>query len=398
MNGGSLGNASKLTGVVEPQSELKVEKDDSKKIAKVYVEEGDEVKAGDILFEYDVDAIELSLEQAKLELDTIVTRIDTLEKTLESLQAEKLKASEDQQLQYSLEIQSAELDIKQEQYNKVEKESEIVTIEDSLKNTEVKSEIDGIIKSVKKTNNDDYGGSSDNAFIKILSLGNYRVKGTVSELNRQSIWEGMNVVVRSRVDENAMWKATIISIANQADENNNSDMGFYYGYGSGGDSASNYTFYAELENMEGLMLGQHVYVEEDNGQSEARNGIWIPSYYINTEDSTVWAAQDGGRLFRTKVSLGEYDEQSDVYQIVSGLTEDMYLAFPMDIYVDGMSTTTDYSASLAADDIIPSDNVFPEYDDYDSFDEGAFDEGAFDAGEYEDDFADADFGGDEVFG
>ncbi len=36
-----------------------------------------------------------------------------------------------------------------------------------------------------------------------------------------------------------------------------------------------------------------------------------------------------------------------MYEIKSGLKETDYLAFPMDVYTEGMGTTTDYSKSVS---------------------------------------------------
>ena len=47
---GSLGMTAKYSGVVEPEKTLSVQKDDTKKIAELYVTVGQEVKVGDKLF------------------------------------------------------------------------------------------------------------------------------------------------------------------------------------------------------------------------------------------------------------------------------------------------------------------------------------------------------------
>ena len=55
-----------------------------------------------------------------------------------------------------------------------------------------------------------------------------------------------------------------------------------YGEGSG---SSNYPFYVELESSEGLLMGQHVYMEMDYGQGEKReDGLWLDEYMIDMTD------------------------------------------------------------------------------------------------------------------
>ena len=65
--------------------------------------------------------------------------------------------------------------------------------------------------------------------------------------------------------------------------------------GSSGDdttSSSSYPFYVTLDSSDGLMLGQHVYIEMDEGQEEQKTGIWLRDYYTVDavmESPYVWA-------------------------------------------------------------------------------------------------------------
>ncbi len=378
MSGGTLDSNAKLTGVVEPQKEVKVKKDDSKKIAKTYVAEGDEVKAGDKLFEYDVDDIQIQLDQAKLEVENIDQKIVQLKKQLESYTDQKNKATtQDDVLDATINIQQTEIDIKTQEYERIDKQNNVDKIEKSLQNTVVTSEIDGIIKSVKSSSSSDSTSDSSttdssSAYITILALGNYRVKGTVSELNRGQLSEGESVIIRSRADESQTWTATIKSISNQADSSNSdSENQAVYG-NNNGTSSSKYTFYAELDNMDGLVLGQHVYVEKNSEVSEKKEGVWLYSYYLAYDEDGnpyVWATDsEGGSLKKIDIELGDYDESADMYEIKSGLSTTDYIAFPMDIYTEGMGTTTDYTKSIALTDT--TDDSYSEDETTDSVADG----------------------------
>ncbi len=358
MTGGSLDSNAKLTGVVEPQKEVKVKKDDDKKIAKTYVSEGDEVNAGDKLFEYDVDDIQIQLDQAKLEVENIDQKITQLKKQLESYTDQKNKATtQDDILDATINIQQTEIDIKTQEYERIDKQNNVDKIEKSLQNTVVTSEIDGIIKSVasssSSTSTDDTASGTSSAYITILALGNYRVKGTVSEYNRAMLSEGETVTIRSRADETQTWTATIKSISNQSDSSSSDSDSQQSMYSTNnGTSTSKYTFYAELESMDGLVLGQHVFVEQGTeGTDTKKEGVWLYSYYISYDDEGnpyVWASEsDDGTLNKVTVELGEYDESGDMYEIKSGLKETDYIAFPMDVYTEGMGTTTDFSKSVS---------------------------------------------------
>ncbi len=113
--------------------------------------------------------------------------------------------------------------------NQKSKQAEIDKLSQATQNTEVRSEIDGVIQKIdtSKMGGDDSegvedtltegttdstdsssgGNSSGNAFITLLSTGAYRVKGTVNEINRDSIIEGTPVIIRSRVDSSKPGRA-----------------------------------------------------------------------------------------------------------------------------------------------------------------------------------------------
>ncbi|MBP5266807.1 MAG: hypothetical protein J6Z06_08325, partial [Lachnospiraceae bacterium] len=80
-------------------------------------------------------------------------------------------------------------------------------------------------------------------------------------MNVGMLSEGMSVTVHSRVDQSKTWEGTISKIDTESvnKDTNNNDM--YYGGGSGGESSTKYTFYVNLGSVDGLLLGQHVYIE-----------------------------------------------------------------------------------------------------------------------------------------
>ena len=245
-------------------------------------------------------------------------------------------------------IQSAQNNQKKSEYELKSTQQEIEQLKKSIQEAEVTSEIDGVVKSINNSSDDSagYSGSSSddsNAYMTLLSTGHYRIKGTINEQNRTSLNEGDAVIVHSRVDENQTWKGTVSTIDLEHPEEN-SDSGYYMSSSSSSDttSSSNYPFYIDLEDDSDLMLGQHVYVEKDEGQTENREGLWLTSYYIIQEDGQdpyVWAAGRHDKIEKRKVTLGEYDEKLDQYQITDGLTEDDYIAYPEDSITEGEKVT-----------------------------------------------------------
>lgn len=355
--GEDSGVLNRFAGVVEPQETVKVNIESGRTVTEVKVKTGDEVKKGQLLFEYDLSSIQDSLKEAQLALDRLKNEALSLNEQITTLEKEKKKANKSSQLSYTIEIETNKMNLKKNEYDQVSKQAEIDKLQAATTNTEVRSEIDGVIQKIdtSKLGSDDgdtlddsmssdYGSSdsSDNAFITILSTGAYRIKGQVNEQNRNTVVPGSAVLVRSRVDENQIWHGTMGAVDEQNSSNSNSSNS-YFGMSSGDDttSSSTYPFYVTLDSSEGLMLGQHVYIEMDEGQEEQKTGIWLGEYYIvdaDTDSPYVWAVDSRGKLEKRSVILGQYDENLSEYEIADGLTEDDSIAFPSDSLVEGMST------------------------------------------------------------
>lgn len=340
----NTGSTPRYSGIVEPQKTYKINKDESKTVAEVLVNVGDEIHAGDVLFRYDTEEMQFALEQAKIDQEGIANQISSLKTQLTELNKEKKNASKDDQYSYTVQIQSVEAQIKVQEYESSKKKSEIDKLQESLSNADVISEVEGIVKEVNNGSRTDPSGQTT-AFISILSSGEYRIKGTVSELNFSSISEGQAVTVHSRLDPNQVWKGTVESIDQEAATDQNNSFGYYYGSMDSGEKSSKYNFYVLLENLDGLILGQHVYIEPDLGEDTKKEGLWLPAMYIAHDDdgSFVWAKNDKDKLEKRVVLLGDYDSGNDLYEIKSGVTKADYIAYPNENLKPGMPTTMDAS-------------------------------------------------------
>ncbi len=377
---------SRYMGTVESQEVKGVNRDADKKIKELYVKEEDEVKEGDVLFEYDTESMELQLRQLELELTSINNNITTLNQQISSLVSEKAAAPAEEQLGYSAQIQNLQAQVNQANYDASAKQLEIDRQKLSMENTKVVAPMDGIIKTINEnnsSNNSDETGynnsnngtdSTDNAYITIMAKGDYRIKATASELTVRSMSEGQSMIIRSRVDDTT-WTGTVTKIdLEHPDNGNNNDN---YMMGSGGTTATKYPFYISLDSAEGLMLGQHVYVEADYGQGDVKEGLWLDEFYIMQEDdgAYVWAENAKGYIEKRKVELGEYDENMMRYQILSGLTEDDYIAYPEERVKEGMKVTHNYEDVVTDDTGISDDGSYDNATggDADSNDTEAYD-------------------------
>lgn len=362
ITGAESAATNRFAGVVEPQKTVNVQIESGRKVKEVQVKTGEEVKSGQLLFEYDLSSIEDDLKQAQLDLDRLKNEQISLTEQIATLEAEKKKAKAEDQLSYTIEIETNKMNLKKNEYSQKSKQSEIDKLQSATQNTEVRSEIDGVIQKIdtSKMTSDDGdsvddsstmdsassdSSSDSSAFITILSTGAYRVKGKVNEQNRDSIIPGESVIIRSRVDSSKTWKGTMgsIDVNNGTSDDDSSDM--YIGMSSTSSddqtSSTSYPFYVELDSSEDLMLGQHVYIERDMGQDEQKDGLWLSDYYIldtDTNEPYVWAANDKNRLEKRYVTLGKHDDDLGEYEIVDGLTKKDAIAFPTDALEEGEKT------------------------------------------------------------
>ena len=409
-----MGAQNRYSGIVQPQETVEVNADPDRTVSEVYVEVGDTVEVGTPLFTYDTEDLTLELEQAKLELDNQDIEISNFRKQIQELEKERSAAAEANKFEYTTQIQTIETQIKQAEFTKSSKQLEINKLQKRVDNSQVNSTASGIIRTI------DDGESQMNedtsAFITILSTGEYRVKGTVNEQNIGMIYDGQAVIIRSRVDEDLTWTGTIESLDTESASDSSQDDMMYEG--DSGNTSSSYSFYVTLDDAEDLILGQHVLIEMDEGQTEEREGIWLQSGYVvfegaegaagaqgmdydmdyldgmdtemlydyldgmdtemlmdyddgmdmdmlmdyddgmdteymyDYEDDSeaftdsegpayVWADNGSGRLEKREVVLGEYDDSLDQYEILSGLSEDDLIAWPMAGLYEGVRTVTD---------------------------------------------------------
>ena len=333
---GAVGAVDSYAGKVVSGETAELKKDEDKTVLEVRVAEGDMVEAGDVLFSYDMEALQLSLDKLILDKESYENTIAAAETEIAELEKLKASASSSQQLSYTLQIDSRSADIREAEYNIALKEKEIAAMQTALENTDVCSPISGRVMSVKDEQSGQDMSDTSGAFITVMDVSAYRVEGQINEMNLYSLTEGMGVIIRSRVDENTTWTGTIQSIdwENPVKNTNN-----YYYDGAADDmtSSSKYPFYVVLDSTEGLLLGQHVYIEPDYGQDGDTNALMLPSWYVVADgaETYVWAADDRDRLEKRTVTLGEYDEMSDTYEILSGLTTEDYIAFPEDTLTAG---------------------------------------------------------------
>lgn len=388
--GMDMGTNPRYAAVVEPQKTIDVNKDDTKTVATIHVQENDEVEEGTPLFSYDTQEMEHNLVEANIQLEGIANRISTLKSQITDLETQLNKASDADKPSYTLQINNAKLDVRTEEYNSSIKSAEIEKIQKDIDNADVLSTAAGVIKTVNATGQQtDPSTGQPLPFISILAKGDYRIRGSVSELNVHNLAAGQSVIVYSRVNPENSWRGTIDSIDLENPASNDSSMMMSYGSNNADNQSTKYNFYVKLEEYYGLMLGQHVYLEPDLSGNTNRVGVWLPAFYIahSDKESYVWLQNpDTEKLMKSTVVLGDYDGENDLYQIISGVKASDYIAYPDESYLEGMPTVIErYSAS---GEYTPS---FTSDEQMDPTDDGAMDGGFNDGSLTEGDSFDQNF-------
>lgn len=394
--GSGNGLIERFGGEVEPQSTLEVKLESDRTVKQCFVKEGDHVKEGQRLFVYETQEDEDKLAQAEIDIEKAQGEIELQEKAIKQYEKQMAEVGADEKLEYTIQIRTSENEIKQQEYAIKSKELEIKNLKETIANATVTAEMAGTVQKINDStdNSNSYGyygsGDSSSAYITILSDGDFRVKGTLNEQNRGMFDVGSPMIVYSRVDNTKTWIGEVSEIKTEPEENEENN--YYYG-GSGSDS-SNYPFYVELESSEGLLLGQHVYMEVDSGQNDQKDGLWLEDYYIIQEEgkSYVWYANSKNVIEKHEIQLGDYDEENMKYEVLDGLDEEDYIALPQETVFEGAPVIYNDYSSMGGMDMSGMDmgGMDGGWDDDGTMDMGGMDDGWDDDGTVDDGWDDAD--------
>lgn len=347
------GMTNRFSGIVESPDTWSAQLEPEAVVAKVLVNEGDEVKKDQELFVYSTEKYETDLAQADIDLTRMNNEIKSIQDAMNMLKKQLGSASGTERANLSLQIEEQNLSLEQKKLDIEGKENEIAKLKEKTENAAVKSPIDGVVKSVRNPNAQQDESMMDNqesnAFLTIMQTGDLRVKGTVNEQNIGILTEGSPVIVHSRVDEKATWTGSITKI--DKDKTASDQTNAMYGFGESSNSSTNYNFYVRLDSSEGLMMGQHVYLEQKeegldseeaaSSASEKEEGILLYSFLVDQSDPEhpfVWKANKKNRLKKQEVTLAGADETAETVLVTDGLAMEDEICMPDESLKEGMKT------------------------------------------------------------
>lgn len=334
---GGIAPGDRFVGIVVSENVAEIKKDQDKTVEELLVKEGDDVKTGDELFSYDVEQLQLTLDKQRLEKEQLEATIENLTSQIADLEKQYKRAGTRDKLQYAVQIQTNQVDLKEAELNLKTKEAEVAKSEEILENSTVVSPVDGRVTQISESGTDDYGNPLP--YISIQQAGAYRVKGTLGELQRGGIIEGDRMKILSRTDSST-WIGTVTLVDYESPVQGNANSMYSSGKGDEMANASRYPFYVALDNNDGLLLGQHVYMEKDTGDNVV-TGVQLSSAFIayNEDGSAFVWAEKGSKLEKRNITLGDYNGMTDTFQVTEGLSEEDFIAFPDQYCVEGAPTS-----------------------------------------------------------
>ena len=349
---GGIAPGDRFPGMVVSENTTEISKDSNKSIEKLHVKEGQDVTEGQVLFSYDTEQLQLALDKQRLEKEQLLATIENYKSQIADLEKSEKRASGNNKLQYTIQIQSMQVDLKEAELNLQAKEKEVAQSESVLENADVVSPVTGRVTTISENGTDTYGNPLP--YITIQQAGSYRIKGTLNELQRGGIMEGSRMKICSRTDPKVFWMGTVTLVDYESPSQGNSNE-MYYGNSTDTMTASSkYPFYVELDSIDGLLLGQHVYLEVDLGEENTHAGPSISGAFLCYEDdgSTYVWAERSGKLEKRTVVIGEMNFMQNTVEILEGLTEDDYIAFPdPEVCVEGAPTTHNESADQSEGEV-----------------------------------------------
>lgn len=253
--GGNPNYVERYPGMVVPQAVTAIRLEAERKVKECRVQEGDEVTEGQVLFVYDTSEDQGKADQLALEIEKAKGELEAAEAAAKRLEREKKSANDENRLRYETDILTQKNAAKISEYGIRTKTLEAEKLQSRIESSEVRSEVDGVVLNIRKPDDDNM--ESDTPYMWIRQNGNFRIQCTLTEQTLPLITVGMEMTVFSRVDPNVTWKGTVSEVV--TDDSDLTDAPETSDVQDEDTNQKKYRFYVELERVDGLVLGQHVY-------------------------------------------------------------------------------------------------------------------------------------------
>ncbi|KPH72133.1 MULTISPECIES: efflux RND transporter periplasmic adaptor subunit [Bacillaceae] len=337
-----------FSGKVEAEKMEKVFPDPEKGTVKeIFVSEGEEVKEGTKLFEYELtDDLTVEKDQKQVELEMAYVEINHLKKQKEQLEKSIKGASNnvktsaeigeegvDDKASLESELEQVNFDLRVNNLQAKQIQNELDALKKKVDSPIVVSKGSGVVQSINQDliEGAPYGqeGGSPGPLITIVKTGAYLIKSEVNELLLDTIAVDDEVRITTKNGTDGEWIGRIVEIGKLPVGNDEENVDEYYEEGN--PQTSKYPFTVLLEEHEGLEIGFHVNLEPVGAEGEsAGDTIVIPIDYIvqDEEEPYVWAVDtETNETYKQVVEMNVMDDGFFV-EVPSGLTLEDYIVYP----------------------------------------------------------------------
>ncbi len=312
---GSISESYYAVGTLQAEQEYEITSDARGNVENIYVNEGDQVSAGDILFtiDYAEDITSLEISRRQSELSVEQNRI-----SMESKLASYNRSKElfDAGILAQVDLEDSELTYNQARLTYEQSQSSLESISNQLNSAyndaNVISSISGIVGSINISKGKLYSGATAMTIVDIDSI---IVETQVSDkvINKCAAGQQANVYIPSISED--VFSGTVKSIGLTKDDLSNS-----------------YPVEIVLTN-EGLLLKPGMYTEVYIELEKHEDAVIIPKQAIVTEDdlSYVFLA-DGDKAISVAVTIGIEDGEN--LEVIGDIKEGDLLIIEGQKFVD----------------------------------------------------------------
>lgn len=274
-------------------------------IAEIFVKEGSKVSVGEPLIRYQNSELELEKKQnniqarlLELQRTSLVNKHADIDKLLaETPDDSAIKAEHDQ-----VQLEQEQANLEQEQLN-----LQINTLNEKVSNLTVKSEIDGTVVILNEDAKSGIGQAGEQPLLRIGSLNNLVVEGSVSEFDTLNIKVGQKVKLTSEASPEEKWTGKVSYIADLPLESQ-----------GGKEDSVTYPVTITVEDEVKLKPGFTMLVEIETSKEKVMS---LPLTSILQEDDQDYVlVVKKGKAVKQDVKLGSVEK--DNVAITSGLDKE----------------------------------------------------------------------------
>lgn len=215
-------------------------------------------------------------------------------------------------------ISEKEQDIKDLDLKKRKAELEVQKLERESTDGVVYASVNGTVKNLQDQENPPADGT---AFLEVSGTEGLYVSGAISELLLDTVEPGTMISISSW-ESGTSTTGEITEISYYPTTTANSS-------GEGNNNVSYYPFTAYIEDTSGLRNGEYVDMTMTVGSGEDGSSLFIYKAYVRSDEggNYVYKRDENDRLVKQYLSTGRIADGYAI-EILSGITEDDYLAFP----------------------------------------------------------------------